>query len=105
MIDTERLKELELEIGPDDLGMVLQMFLAEAEKTVAQIATGLDDAEHAGATHFLRSGALNIGLVGIAKASDKAAAVDPADRPDSAGPLQASLDEAVEEIGLLIMTD
>ncbi len=80
MIDSERISDLEDEIGADDLEMILTLFLDEAADTLARIETGLDAEGLGRAMHFLRSGALNMGLQGLATAAGKIAGerdVDP----------------------------
>ncbi|MEL6587261.1 MAG: Hpt domain-containing protein [Pseudomonadota bacterium] len=94
----DRIKELEQEIGAEDLGAVLSIFLSEAEKTIASIGQGLDDGDHARATHFLRSGALNMGLVGFADAADQAASVDAPLRSETAADLETALASSVAEL-------
>ncbi|MFO6466205.1 hypothetical protein ACK8OR_17585 [Jannaschia sp. KMU-145] len=99
MIDTDRISELEAEIGADDLTFIVALFLGEAEDAIAEIAGGLADDAHARATHFLRSGALNIGLTGFAEAADAAAAVAAPLRAATAGPLATALDETRAALG------
>lgn len=100
MIDADRINELRQEIGPDDLAMVIGMFLGEARGKIDSIATGLPDGEHARAIHFLRSGALNIGLVGFAQAADLAGAAAPDTRAGTADHLVDILGQSVDELGL-----
>ena len=100
MVDQARINELKREIGPDDLRLVLDIFLTEADRTIAEIAGGLSDDGHAKATHFLRSGALNIGLVSFAAVADHAAAAAPRDRAAMASVLQVTLDETRGWLGL-----
>lgn len=85
MIDSERMTELEDEIGAEDLGLILAVFLDEATETFDRIGLGIDPDGFARAMHFLRSGALNMGLRGFAATAaeieggsdvDQAAAVD-----------------------------
>ncbi|WGH77376.1 Hpt domain-containing protein [Jannaschia ovalis] len=78
MIDRSRLAELEAEIGAEDTAMIFALYLEEAEEAVARIAAGLPPDDHRRALHFLRSGALNIGLIGVADAADAGAAPVPA---------------------------
>ena len=69
MIDSDRITELELEIGPDDLGLVVSTFFDEAAATIERMAGGLAAEDRVRALHFLRSGALNIGFRGLAGAA------------------------------------
>ncbi|SDY30530.1 Hpt domain-containing protein [Jannaschia faecimaris] len=66
MIDRSRIEELQQEIGTDDLSFIVSVYLDEARTTLDQMAQGLSAEDYARAAHFLRSGALNIGLSGIA---------------------------------------
>lgn len=79
-LDDDRLAELEAEIGSDDLRAVLEMFLQEAADAVAAIEDGLAPEGHAKSMHFLRSGALNLGLAGLAAEARRIAALDVAAR-------------------------
>ena len=69
MIDAERMTELEAEIGSEDLAFILAAYFEEAEAALVRMEAGLAPEDHRRALHFLRSGALNIGLCGIAGAS------------------------------------
>ena len=73
MIDLTRIHELRAEIGRDDLAAIVAVYREEAEATLARITPRLPRQDYARALHFLRSGALNIGLSGI---SDLAATLE-----------------------------
>ncbi len=81
MIDRDRIGELQQEIGATDLGLVIDVFIGEAEETLAQIKPGLGRAEQARAAHFLRSGALDIGFTAIAGLADR---LERGEAPDTA---------------------
>lgn len=98
MVDEHRIAELASEIGEDDMGIVFGLFLSEAERTIDAIATGLGDDAHARATHFLRSGALNIGFTGLAAAADTAAAAAAGDRAGTASVLSDCLRRSVASL-------
>ncbi|CTQ49408.1 hypothetical protein JDO7802_01421 [Jannaschia donghaensis] len=66
MIDASRIEELRAEIGDDDLSFIVSVYLEEARSTLHQVAGGLPQPDYVRAVHFLRSGALNLGLCGIA---------------------------------------
>ncbi|MFZ1470937.1 MAG: Hpt domain-containing protein [Paracoccaceae bacterium] len=66
MIAWDRLAELRSEIGDEDLAEVVEMFLEEADGVVAQIRTGLAEAEMESQLHFLKGSALNLGLSALA---------------------------------------
>ena len=67
MIDWERVHELRLEIGPDDFGEVVAMFLEEADEVVSRIPTLSDAPSIERDLHFLKGSALNLGLVDLAQ--------------------------------------
>ena len=87
MIDEDRIRELRDEIGAEDLDLVLDLFLAEAGETLSGIEAGQSAEALERAMHFLRSGALNMGLSGFA---DAASAVED-ERPDDPLPAVARL--------------
>lgn len=67
MIDWERVRELKLEIGPEDFGDVVAVFLQEADDVVARLA-GLTDARSIeNDLHFLKGSALNLGFADLAQ--------------------------------------
>ncbi len=74
MIDKTRINELAAEIGLEDVQVIAAVFLDEAMLTVDRLAEGLPPEEVSRAMHFLRSGALNIGLRGIALLAEEAEA-------------------------------
>jgi len=79
MIDTARIEELRAEIGGDDLAFIVSVYLDEARDSLRQIAEGLPPEKHLRMLHFLRSGALNIGLRGIAETAAVLETNDPID--------------------------
>jgi hypothetical protein len=79
MINAERIDELRSEIGHKDLAEILDVFLGEAEGLIETFPTDPPPEEVSRLLHFLRSGAVNLGLSGIA-----GVAVGP--RPDGTAP-------------------
>ena len=67
MIDQDRIVELESEVGAEDLVSILATYFEEAAAMIRRIESGLQPDELPPALHFLRSGALNLGLVGFAE--------------------------------------
>lgn len=67
MIDPDRIAELNAEIGAEDLGLVIAVYFAEAIETIDRLSGDLSPEDRIRALHFLRSGALNIGLRGLAR--------------------------------------
>lgn len=66
MIDWKRVEELRGEIGSEDFAEVANMFLEEADETVALLAGGLAHQDVEGQLHFLKGSALNLGLADLA---------------------------------------
>ncbi|WP_308917669.1 hypothetical protein [Jannaschia sp. LMIT008] len=85
IIDPDRLCELTCELGEGDTLDVLSMFLDEASATIDGISGALDDGAYDKATHFVRSGALNLGLSGLARQAAMAAREVDGDGRDAAG--------------------
>lgn len=67
MIDWNRVYELRREIGADDFGEVVELFLDEVEEGIATLREGapLDTLESH--LHFLKGSALNLGFVRFAE--------------------------------------
>ena len=66
MIDWKRVKELREEIGDNDFAAVADMFLEEADQTVAKLTLDLAAEEIEALLHFLKGSALNLGLSDLA---------------------------------------
>lgn len=98
MIDTERIAELQAEIGPEDLSHIVSIYLEEARATLNRIERGLSIEDHARAVHFLRSGALNIGLRGIADLAAQLTCTGSANRDPCARRLDTALDRTMTEL-------
>ncbi len=62
MIDWMRVTELRDEIGADDFGEVVELFLEEVEGEIAILRDGFDPAELESRLHFLKGSALNLGF-------------------------------------------
>ncbi|MFN4154389.1 MAG: Hpt domain-containing protein [Paracoccaceae bacterium] len=82
MIDWTRVQELRLEVGPDDFGDIVSIFLKEADGVVARL-TRLRDARSIECDlHFLKGSALNLGFsefAQICQAGERRAASGAAD--------------------------
>jgi hypothetical protein len=72
MLDLTRLQELCEEIGRDDVGLIIDVYLEEAEGVLDAIQPDTDPGERSRSLHFLRSGALNLGLVEFAGVATEA---------------------------------
>jgi hypothetical protein len=83
LLDSERIADLTEEIGEEGLADVMLMFLDEVEAEISRISLGLDDDAHAKATHFVRSGSVNIGLKALADEASRSAEVPAPDRAAS----------------------
>lgn len=99
MVDIRRIEELRVEIGEEDMIAVLGVFLAEAEQVIARIARPLPEAEHAMAVHFLRSGALNLGLQSFADQAAEVATTPPSGRAEASRALLGTLRRSVALVG------
>lgn len=100
MVDAERITELIQEIGEEDLILVFGMFAAEAERTIDSLGTGLPAPDCAKAIHFLRSGALNIGLTSLARQADEFTAATPEQAAEKSEHLMAALHRSIAQAGL-----
>lgn len=75
MIDKSRVAELEEEIG-EGVEEILLLFLDEAEEAIDRLEAAEDGHTRTDLLHFLRSGALNLGMRGLADISARAEACD-----------------------------
>ncbi|MDQ2065164.1 Hpt domain-containing protein [Xinfangfangia sp. CPCC 101601] len=66
MIDHARLDELRAEIGDDDLGDVVALFLEEADELIYRLTDGIAPEKLGPEMHFLKGAALNLGLSDLA---------------------------------------
>lgn len=67
MIDWTRVKDLRSEIGREDFGDIVSLFLEEADEVVARLS-GLTDAKSMeNNLHFLKGSALNLGFSHLAQ--------------------------------------
>lgn len=85
MIDWDRVDELREEIGSEDFGEVVDLFLDEVEEVIDRLRDGpkMDDLE--ADLHFLKGGALNLGFRAfsqLCQAGEAAAAAGKADTVD-----------------------
>ncbi len=85
MIDWERVEELRQEIGPEDFGEVVDLFLDEVEEVIERLRTGPNLADLEADLHFLKGGALNLGFRAfsqLCQAGEMASAAGKADTVD-----------------------
>ncbi len=66
MIDWTRVRELREEIGADDFGEVVDLFLEEADEVIARLSA-MPEEETGAALHFLKGMALNLGFADVAR--------------------------------------
>ncbi|WP_151718904.1 Hpt domain-containing protein [Gemmobacter serpentinus] len=64
MIDWSRVDELCAEVGEEGFDEVVSLFLEETDEAIARI--GIDPANLGADLHFLKGGALNLGLSALA---------------------------------------
>lgn len=62
MIDWARVAELRDQIGADDFGEVVDLFLEEVQEVIAKLRSGLPKDKLECALHFLKGSALNLGF-------------------------------------------
>lgn len=98
MIDHGRIHELRAEIGDEDLTLIVSVYLEEARLTLDSLTGGLSQDDRARAVHFLRSGALNIGLRGIADLAGRLEEDRTMPLATCAGQLNAALDKTLAEL-------
>lgn len=67
MIDWNKVCELRREIGADDFGEVVELFLNEVEKEIATLRAGAPLDRLEAHFHFLRGSALNLGFAHFAE--------------------------------------
>ncbi|PWJ16257.1 hypothetical protein SAMN05421539_109142 [Jannaschia seohaensis] len=83
---------------------VLEIFRIEADQVIRAIETPLDDEGHAKAIHFLRSGALNLGLTSFAGQTEDLANIPREGRAKCGKILRQALDLSLSKIDLLNAT-
>lgn len=92
MIDWERVEELRDEIGAEDFGEVVDLFLDEVEEVIERLREGPDMANLEADLHFLKGGALNLGFrtfSQLCQAGEAAAAAGKAETVDISAILNA----------------
>lgn len=62
MIDWARVSDLRDEVGADDFGEIIEIFLEEVEETIAELRVGIDPLALEAPLHFLKGSALNLGF-------------------------------------------
>lgn len=62
MINWERVEELKADIGPEDFGEVVEVFLEEVQQTLGSIDFCATHTEMEEKLHFLKGSALNLGF-------------------------------------------
>ena len=98
ILDTARLAELAEEVGADDLRFVLDMFLDEVAEAVRTLDPALAAEPYAKRMHFVRSGALNLGLAGLAAEARRQAALPDGERAGAGPALAAAIERAREAL-------
>lgn len=67
MIDWQRVEDLKQEIGAEDFGEVVALFLEEADEVVARLLTAKTAKALENDLHFLKGSALNLGFTDLAQ--------------------------------------
>ena len=99
MIDWTRVSELRDEIGAEDFGEVVEIFIEEVDEGVAALKAGVDETELESKLHFLKGSALNLGFSDFASLCQKGeqAAADGAYDQIDLGVVLASYDASKHE--------
>lgn len=71
MIDWMRITELQREIGADDLGDLVDIFLEEVDDEIAALRSASNPADMQARLHLIRGSALNLGFRAFSKACQK----------------------------------
>lgn len=85
MIDWDRVTELKEEVGSDEFGDVVNIFLEEVDEAIERLSSGPPSAVGADDLHFLKGCALNLGfraLVALCQRLEGRLASAPLDAPD-----------------------
>ncbi|EPX82453.1 Hpt domain-containing protein [Salipiger mucosus] len=100
MIDWDRVAELHEEIGPEDFGEVVTLFLREVEMTLSELPSCRDSPPILGEQlHFLKGSALNLGfsaLAALCETGEATAASGAAEAVDIAAIRAAYADSRLE---------
>ncbi|WP_324752909.1 Hpt domain-containing protein [Roseovarius sp. Pro17] len=99
MIDWKRIAELRDEIGAEDFGDVVELFLEEVEGEIALLREGCAEDALESRLHFLKGSALNLGFRAfstLCQNGESAAAAGQAQRVDLPATL-ASFDDSKTE--------
>ena len=67
MIDWSRVQDLRSEVGPDDFGAIVAVFLQEADEVVGRLMSLSDPSAIENDLHFLKGSALNLGFAKLAQ--------------------------------------
>ena len=67
MIDWKRVSELRDEIGPEDFGEVVELFLDEVEAEIGNLRRSVVEEALESQLHFLKGSALNLGFSDFSK--------------------------------------
>jgi len=62
MIDWPRVKELREEVGAEDFGEVVDLFIEEVEEVISKLSENVDLAQLEQDLHFLKGSALSLGF-------------------------------------------
>src|SRR6056297_490109 len=98
MIDWDRVSELRDEVGTDEFGEVVDLFLAEVEDLIERLRSAPDPARFEEDLHFLKGSALNLGFAELGarcQAGESAAARGEAHSVEI-GPILACYDTSRE---------
>ncbi|WP_371224790.1 Hpt domain-containing protein [Roseovarius sp. 2305UL8-3] len=104
MINWARVSELRDEIGAEDFGEVVEIFLEEVEEEIAALRDGIETRALESKLHFLKGSALNLGFAdfaAICQAGERAAASGHYDAIDLPAVLGCYADSKTDFLGAL----
>lgn len=62
MIDWNKVSELRDEIGDEDFGEVVELFLEEVDEAIEELRNGVENGHVEARLHFLKGSAMNLGF-------------------------------------------
>ncbi len=83
MIDWARVSDLRDEVGADDFGEIIEIFLEEVGETIAELRGGADPSALEAPLHFLKGSALNLGFAEFSRMCQQGEAAAAAGRGDT----------------------
>ena len=107
LIDWARVSELKSEIGEEDFGEVIEIFLDEVEEELSQLTNHTNFATLEAPLHFLKGSALNLGFAEFSKycQAGETAAAKGENSPIDLAEIQAIYDRSKAEFLAALSAD